>query len=182
MKLIPLTKGQFAMIDDEDFEWISKRKWQAYYNGYSYYAKRSATPSEYINGKRVTIWMHRAILKLARHNPLYADHKNRNGLDNTKQNLRTATRGQNMANKMGFGKSKYLGVNFNLVYSGNRKKTYNKWIVRIKSNGKRHHIGRYNTEEEAALAYNVAALKYHGEFARLNIINEIAPTFIIGAI
>ncbi len=177
MKLIPLTKGQFSMVDDQDYEWLNKHKWQAFKNGkYEYYAKRSATPSEYVNGKRRNIWMHRVILKLDHDNPLFGDHENMNGLDNQRHNLRPATRGQNMSNKKGCGRSKYLGVNFNLVKSGDRKKTYDKWIVRIQHNGKRIHVGRYNTEEEAALAYNKKAIELHGEFARLNVIDKNAST------
>lgn len=173
MKLIPLSgkrgKDLFAQVDDDDYEFLNQWTWHISISSTNY-AVRKAKKHE-LNGRKLrVISMHRTIMKME-DNKLHCDHIDHNGLNNQKSNLRPCTFSQNMKNRKAHGRSKYLGVNFNLVKSGNRKKTYNKWIVRIMNNeGKRVHVGRYNTEEEAALAYNKAALIYHGEFANLNII------------
>lgn len=92
------------------------------------------------------------------------DHINRNKLDNRKQNLRFCNASQNKCNtdNRSDNSSGYKGVN--------KKKGHktNPWVARVQINGKRLHLGYFSTKEKAALAYNKAAIKYHGEFARLN--------------
>jgi hypothetical protein len=90
------------------------------------------------------------------------DHKNNIRNDNKWENLRLATKSQNLMNT-GVYKSNTVG------YKGvHKRKNWNKWRARIIVNGKRLHLGDFNTPEEAALAYNEAAIKYHKEFANLN--------------
>jgi hypothetical protein len=159
MKEIKLTKGQVALVDDDDFEHLNHFKWKVYFSesANSYYATRK------INGKHIA--MHRILMNTVGTN-LVIDHKDHNGLNNQKQNLRIATKSQNGANRQirKNATSKFLGVHWD--------KSRNKWRAAIKSsNQKQKTIGRFENETEAALAYNDYALKLHGEFANLNTIN-----------
>lgn len=158
MKLIPLTKGYHAMVDDEDFKKVSQFKWYAAVTPHTVYAKRIG-PRD-INGKRQNILMHRFILGL---NPSriekQCDHINGNGIDNRKENLRLATGSQNCANtRSPGGKSQYKGVYPLGGY----------WAAQITMNGKITYLGRYDTETEAALIYDHKARELFGEFARTN--------------
>ena len=149
MKLIPLTQGKSAIVDDEDYSDLIKYKWQ-YNNGY---AKRG------IN----TIRMARQIMNAT---PLQeVDHINRNKLDNRRENLRIVTRGQNVRNifKRKDSPNKFKGIHY--------IKAKNKWIARIQINGKRISSGYFLTEEEAAKRYDELAKKYHKEFASLNFLS-----------
>ena len=143
----------FAMVDDEDYEYLMQWNWQVHISNRAQYAKR-------LDGNKV-IMMYREILK-CNSTTLIVDHINHNGLDNRKENLRTATRSENAKNRKGSGKSKYLGVSWHWRIK--------RWFAGCHVNKKRIHLGSYKTEEEAALAYNEAAKIYHGEFANLNII------------
>lgn len=96
------------------------------------------------------------------------DHINGDGLDNRKQNLRICTKSENACNR-GIDRdntSGYKGV----CYISNKTKRVKRWIAQIAINKKHICIGYFHTKEEAAIAYNEAATKYHGEFAKLNII------------
>jgi hypothetical protein len=97
------------------------------------------------------------------------DHRNNDGLDNRRDNLRLATRSQNMYNKLktkSKTSSRFIGVSFD--------KSRRKWEARIYYQGRKIWLGRFDSEIDAALAYDEAARKYHGEFARLNFPQGIA--------
>ena len=153
MKEIPLTQGQVALVDDEDYEWLNKFNW--------YYSPRHGAirNKKDKTGKYKTINMSREILEY--HGivlgKLYADHKNGIKTDNTKDNLRPATSSQNAANTFKYGTK---GVWYD--------KNVNKWKAGIRVNNKYIHLGYFITEQEAAEAYNKAARVYFGEFAKLN--------------
>jgi hypothetical protein len=150
-KEILLTQGKITLIDDEDFEKLSKYKW-CFSHGY-------ARRSEYINGKYTVFYMHREIINSPQ--KMDIDHIDMNGLNNQKSNLRACTHRQNLSNSGLKRKNKnYKGIVFD--------KTNKKWIAQIGLNWKRIKIGRYKTEIEAARAYDEAAKKYYGEFAYLN--------------
>ncbi len=155
-KRIKLTQNKYALVDIEDYEWLSEYKWYAMKMGHTYYATRNA----YENGRCKSILMHREILHTPR--DLLSDHKNRNGLDNRKSNLRSCTRSQNQHNRRPAhnGISRYKGVS---LY-----KATGKWYARISINNKRIAIGHYIKEAEAAKAYDQKAKELFGNFAFLN--------------
>jgi hypothetical protein len=159
MKTIPLTRGLVAFVDDEDFDRLSKHKWCARKDKNTFYAARNLYLK---NSKRMGIQMHREILNLT--NPIIQiDHKDHNGLNNQKNNLRICNNQKNSCNRRKRNDSiysRYKGVWFHV-----RDK---KWQASIQVGGKRMHLGYFKSEIEAASIYNAAALKYHGEFALTN--------------
>ncbi len=149
---IPLSQGKFAIVDDEDYDFLSQWRWYLSHYGY---AVRS------VSGERnKKIYMHREIKKAVGGD---VDHVNGSKLDNRKSNLRTANRSQNLSN---VGKRRIKSTSKFKGLSWDRR--VNKWQVRICKNYKMIYVGTFSSEEDAALAYNVAALKHHGEFSRLN--------------
>jgi hypothetical protein len=164
MKWIELTKGQVAQVDDSDYEWLSQYKWTALCCRGIFYATRmmSRTVCRELGIPRRFIMMHNELLSPP--DGFIVDHRDGDGLNNQRANLRHATRHQNMQNmKAVIGSSKYKGVH--------RPSGRNKWVARIRVNSRVQTLGRFETEAEAALAYNAAALEHFGEFARLNTVN-----------
>lgn len=160
MKTIPLTQGLVAKVDDDDYEELSKYKWYAVGHKGQEYAARCGKRNETHH-----IRMHRVLLHAP--NGLQVDHINGDRLDNRKSNLRLATQAENSRNRCKFPKpalSRYKGVTYH-----KRDKV---WQASIKVSGKQIYIGSFCTEKEAAAAYNEAALRYHGPYARLNVIKE----------
>lgn len=153
MKYIKLTKGKRAIVDNEDFERLSSLNW-SFTNGYA--AKK-------VKGNK-NLFMHTFIMNCPKDKKI--DHKNGNGLDNRKTNLRICTQAQNIANqKIGTRNiSGYKGVSY--FKAGKRLK---RWVAKIVVNYRQKHLGYFDNKKEAALAYNEAAKKYFGEYARLNI-------------
>lgn len=162
LKEIQLTQGQVALVDDEDFEWLNTYKWHAYWNGdtCSYYVKRNLSIK--MDGTLGTVRMHRQILSLSTGDRTQVDHINHDTLDNRRENLRIASNAENGRNRRAHrdGTSGFKGVTFH--------KLRGKWMAAIKHAGKSLYLGLFLTREEAAIAYNEAALKYYGEFALLN--------------
>ena len=159
MKTIPLTQGQVAKVSDEWYEKLNKDKWHAWYSPgkKSYYAVRN---SPTLFGKRKMIWMHKVVASTPE--GMETDHKDGDTLNDQSDNLRNCTHSQNMQNQ---GKHSNNTSGFKGVCWHKRNKI---WRVKIKVNCKEIHLGDYPTPEEAARAYDEAAKKYHGEFARLN--------------
>jgi hypothetical protein len=158
MKEIQLNQGLITLIDDEDYEKFAHLKWQASKHRYTWYVKY-----RYQHNKEIThISLHRVIMNAPK--GIEVDHVDGNGLDNRKKNLRLATHIENHHNQkpQQSCSSQYKGVSLD--------KHSNKWTARISNNGISHFLGRFQLEEEAALAYNEAAMKYHQEFAYLNIL------------
>lgn len=158
MKKIPLTQGKFALVDDVDYDWLNQWKWCAYKDKNTYYARRSST----INGKQVTVMMHREILNLKHRNGKQTDHIDGNGLNNQRFNLRVCNNQQNCFNKSPRKKS---SSRFKGVVWG---KSIKKWHARITFNGNLIHIGYYQNDVEAARAYDGMAKRYFKKFAKLN--------------
>jgi len=150
-QLITLTNGRATLVSDEDFHWLSQRKWHLNGRGYvtcSLWGKRGGTE----------VYMHRLILLAP--DTATVDHINHDPLDNRRTNLRLATQSQQNANKPKFkGKSRFKGVY--------RRWDGRKWVAQIK-HGKPINLGSFESEIAAALAYNKAAIEHFGEFAHLN--------------
>lgn len=147
MKQIELTRGKFALVDDADYEWLNQYKWQCDTKGYAVHYKL---------GK-----MHRCILGLT--DPkVFTDHIDRNTLNNQRSNLRVATAAQNKQNTPYSGIIPYKGVHYVTV----KNHTYIR--AQIFVNNKQFVLGTFETIEDAAKCYNLAAIKYFGEFAYLN--------------
>lgn len=156
---IPLTRGEFAIIDEQDLELVTQYKWQCTIHGYA----SSAIPGQ----KKKKQYMHRLIMDAD--DGEFVDHINHNKLDNRRENLRICSRAENVRNSRSpEGKSQYKGVSF----KPGRKKP---WRSRIYVNGEQIILGDYLTEVEAAYAYDLAAKEHFGEFAYLN--NVKVPDF-----
>lgn len=148
MAEIILTKGEIALIDDIDLPLVKGYTW---FNNCGY----AQSHSSYYN-----FLMHQIIMETK--NGEMVDHINGNGLDNRRSNLRIATKAQNGWNRSApkSNTSGYKGVS--------RAKGGKKWRAYITVLHKRYSLGVFQYIKDAARAYNIAALKYHGEFARLN--------------
>lgn len=155
MKEIKLTQGKVALIDDEDYDRLNQWRWYAWRCGNTYYAVRKK------KNPTIFILMHRLILDTP--SDMQVDHKDRNGLNNQKSNIRNCNNSDNQHNKIGWSKSGFKGVYLNTY----KRKTI-KFRAMIQNDGKYLHLGYYDTAEDAARAYDKAALIYFGEFARTN--------------
>jgi hypothetical protein len=155
VKQIPLSRGVYAVVDDVDFAWLSQWKWHCTKIGYAARTIRSKD-----GGKKKCIYMHRLIMDAQ---PGFEiDHIDGDTLNNQRGNLRQATYGQNKVNTglRRTNTSGYKGVVWH--------KQCLKWKAEITINSKNRHLGLFSTKEEAAKAYDKAALENFGEFARLN--------------
>ena len=153
-RLIPLTRGIYAIVNESDYEWLMQWKWMAVWfkHANAYYAVREE------NNKAIE--MHRLLLGAGAEGK-NGDHRNGNSLDNRRNNLRPADDFESMRNRGRFknNTSGYKGVCWH--------KGTGKWVVRITYNLKRISLGYFDAPEEAYKAYCEAAVRLHGEFARL---------------
>lgn len=154
-----------ATVDEADYELVSKYKWSASTGSRTIYAVthiRHPSQDRIASGRyrRTPLYMHRLILGLEYGDKRLADHRDGNGLNNQRANLRVATHAENMANRQSAqdSSSKYIGVNFH--------RQTNRWHARIQKDKRRLHLGYFDTEEEAHTAYVQAATELHGAFTR----------------
>ena len=151
-RIIPLTRGRFAIVDAADYHQLAQFTWFAESAHNTFYAARKQ------NGK--SIKMHRQITNAPDH--LVVDHIDHNGLNNRKKNLRLCTFADNAKNINSAtpGTSRYKGVHWH--------KKLNKWAAQITNDKKSHHLGYFKNQLAAAKAYDNAAKKLHGRFASPN--------------
>ena len=155
MKIIYTRKQEKIFVDDNDYEWLNKTTWYLDKDGYAVSSKRIGLRKE---GKQIKYFMHRLILNPPKN--YQSDHINGVKLDNRRNNLRAATPSQNQHNSRlrKDNTSGYKGI----------VKHYERWQAVICINKKDISLGVFNTKEEAAVAYNIGAKKYFGEFANIN--------------
>lgn len=155
MKEIPLTKGAVAIVDDDMFDYLSQFNWFLHPAGY-------AVRNICRNGKKTKIRMHREIIGTP--DGMETDHINNNRLDNRRENLRICTHSQNRMNSslQSNSTSGYKGVSY--------FKPAKLWKAELMLNNKHVLCKYFHSPEDAARAYNEAAKKYFGEFAKLNIV------------
>lgn len=154
IRYIALTQGLFATVDVDDYERLAKYRWYFYQDGNTFYAFRR-------EGKRARkIIMHREIMDAPK--GLVVDHRDGDGLNNRKSNLRVCTQAQNACNRRPRwdGTSVYKGVSW--------YKPSKKWEAKITYKGKCTYLGRFDDEIEAAKVYDAKAKELFEEFAYLN--------------
>lgn len=152
MREIPLSRGLSAIVDDEDYERVACRRWHA--------APAKQRPTNFYARSSYGEYMHRLIAGASRGQ--YVDHKDHNGLNNLRSNLRICTHSQNCANARLSNPppSGYRGVCWD-----RRKK---KFVASVTCGGKYHFLGRFDDPREAALIRDKGAVQLHGKFAILN--------------
>lgn len=153
MKQIPLTQGKFSIVDDEAFDKLNEFRWHLNAHGYAQRNVGSSTGT-----KRSIVLMHRIVVGASTGEEV--DHINMDRIDNRISNLRVATKQQNLFNrsKNRNNTSGHKGVVWH--------KAACKWMATINVMYKQIYLGLFDDINEAALAYQTAAKKYHGEFAR----------------
>ncbi len=158
---IRLTQGKVAVVDAEDFEWLSKFKWHAHKRGRTWYARRTVESE----GIQKTDFMHRAILAYHTRDLTVGevDHINGDGLDNRKSNLQVISHAENIrkSRKQSNNTSGFRGVSWH--------KRDQVWCAFIEVDDARKYLGSFKSKISAAVAYDEAAKKYFGEFAKLNL-------------
>lgn len=162
MKTIWLTQGQVTIVDDEDYAHLQQFRWRARLSHLRWYAVRSFR----VDGCWKEVGMHRVILGLSLcGGSIQVDHKNGDGLDNRRANLRRATGNQNRWNvaRLRNNTSGFKGV----------VRHREKWQASIRVYGKRIYLGCYPTPELAAQAYNRAAAEHFSEFAFTNEVRGV---------
>jgi len=149
MKLIPLTKGQFALVDDEDYEDLKQFKWYANWCSHtkSFYAMRGVKMS---TGKWTNELMHRRILGLERGDKRQCDHLDHATLDNRRANIRVVTNQENNQNRRAKGYSWIPSIR--------------RYRAQLKVGGVYRHLGYHDTSDEARAAYLAGKAIYHPSY------------------
>lgn len=155
MKEIPLTRGKVALVDDEDYDYLSQWKWYAYPNHGNWYAVRGVRKFPHY----WTIRMHRVVVNAPE--DMHVDHIDFDGLNNQKKNLRLCSRYEN-------GRHMRLRKDNTTGYKGVYPCPYNKFGATIYIDGKQTYLGAFDTPEDAARSYDYFAKMYYKEFAVLN--------------
>lgn len=161
MRTIPLTQGKVAIVDDEDYEELSKHKWYATEKYGKWYAVRHLPRQR---RKQKAIQMHRKIIGFPEGKDI--DHINHNGLDNRRANLRICTRSQNKKNSLGY-KNNSSGLNGVSWHKRDKR-----WEANIRKGGRLIHLGYFNDKDQAGRAVDKKAKELFGDFSILNFPEE----------
>ncbi|CAM8763051.1 HNH endonuclease [Burkholderia pseudomallei] len=158
MAVILTSKGKQILVDDADFEELSRFTWHM---NHGYAVRNAAHP--FHAGKQIVVRMHRQLMGLEYRDPREVDHRNGNKADNRRMNLRVCTKAKNHLNRglRPDSETGFKGVNWMPLHR--------KWRARIQMDGKRAHLGLFETAEEAHAAYCKAADDLHGEFANYGL-------------
>jgi hypothetical protein len=155
MKQIPLTQGKFTLVDDDVYEWASQYKWHVLKGKRTFYVVRNLTKREKLQDENKTIYIHHVVIGYPL-NGLMVDHKDGNGLNNQRNNLRFVTNRKNSQNQIDHREGKLVGgCLVKVKYDG---VIYFYWKSLIRINGKQKLLGYFLTEQEAHDAY-MKALK-----------------------
>lgn len=162
MRQISLTKGRVARVDDDDFDELAQHRWYAMSGYRTYYAARK----QRLDGRVATLLMHRVLVQAP--DGLRVDHWDDDGLNNQRANLRLATGSQNSANmvRLAMGPSGRRGVSWS--------QGKHCWQAGIKKDGRQLYLGSFSELNQAARAYDAAALALYGAFARPNYGDSVA--------
>jgi hypothetical protein len=159
VRQVPLSQGLFAIVDDADAPRVSAYLWHARWNetAQTHYAQTNVKKDD---GSSTTLQMHRFLMNAP--DGVQVDHRNHDGLNNTRENLRLSTRGQNQHNRKvrKSTRSGFKGVSFH--------KGQGKWCAYINFEKKRVNLGYFTDAKDAARAYNAKARELFGEFASVN--------------
>lgn len=153
MKLIPLSKGKVAMVDDEDFERLSKLSWHVMPAPYTLYAAAWCIH----DGRRIKNTMHRFLMNLWPGDKSVVDHIDHDGLNNQKENLKVCTQKNNLCNNIRYRPKKHdlpKGV----------RRWHGKFVAMISINGRNKYLGIFPTKEEAAACYTAASEKRNRDY------------------
>jgi hypothetical protein len=157
VKTLPLSRGLVAEVDDDIYEFLNQWKWSALKAPRRWYAVRM----EYRQGRRKMIYMHRLILGVP--DGVFVDHIDGDGLRNLRANLRPATPLQNVGNQK-------LSVRNTSGYRGVFwRRSRRCWVATISIRSRSKTLGQFDSREDAARAYDVAARAHFGAHARLNL-------------
>jgi hypothetical protein len=150
MKRIPLTRGLFAQVDDEDYEELSRTKWSLLVSG---------SGGKYGTNFALGL-LHRHIMGAPEGSVV--DHRNGDGLDCRRENMRICSSAENSRNRKRRVdcSSGFKGVCY--------RPRLGRWVAEIHAHGHRHYLGVFSTPEGAAAAYDAKAIELHGEFAKTN--------------
>jgi hypothetical protein len=161
VKTLQLTKGKVALVDDDDFYWLAQWNWQAVEIKGTWYAVRQPKKGPLRNGGNNQRYLHRVIARVEDPD-ISVDHRDHDGLNNQKANLRICSRAENNKNisSRKSSSSVYLGVSWD--------KKRKKWLTQVSVGGKNVFSQRFASEVEAAKAYDKEAIIHHEEFANLN--------------
>jgi len=161
VKTIPLTRGQVALVDDQDYERLARFRWHYQPGKKTGYAVRNVRVGPRKLDKKIQIRMHKEILQVSAGQQV--DHRDGDGLNNQRDNLRASTNQQNQHNARKHQNgtaSRFKGVS--------RAQKRDAWVARIRINGRIKYLGYFKDERDAARAYDSAAVEHFGEFAKIN--------------
>jgi len=152
---IKTTQKKYFTIDERDFKKISQFRWYAVFDGYNWYVATTIR----VGNKRRLLKIHTLIMNTPR--GMEVDHKDNNGLNNSRSNLRVCTHQKNCLNRRNRkdNSSGFKGVSWSI-----RNK---KWVARIQVNGKRFNLGYFNSKEKANEIYIKNSKKYHKEYSKV---------------